>query len=389
MPPLSITLAVFVFASFNLPVLAILVGLPLIADLGQALKEKTAIGGASDTTSYSRVTCLVGAVVLTVFFWAIGNVVLWKAFTEVADIKPIIDGAWRFFLVGSALFLPYAFNQIKSAADASRVASIAAVDATITGPTPVRPKAQALNLVLANLSTSIDDAAFATAVSAIGLQVSRDFQPEWGSGAQLKPVRLSLNGGSANIDGATDAIIYLGESSSDPTSGVSGVYGYHAVNYAQLPYAFVYLDVCAQYGEVWSTTLSHEVLELVADPTAVLTVNGPAPASVTPSGKTVSYDLEVCDPTQGDAYKINNVSVSNFVTKGYFGMTGGSPATNFLKLPLSVFGVRSGGYCQYEDSAGAHQINGEKVDARKLAARAMLANHRRNARREANLQQRA
>jgi hypothetical protein len=134
-----------------------------------------------------------------------------------------------------------------------------------------------LSIAIANLSTSIDDATFAAAVAAIGVQVSRDFQPEWGAGATLTATRAALNDGAANIDAASDAVIYVGDTSNDPTLGMNGVFGYHARNAGALPYAFVYLDVCAQFGEAWSCTLSHEVLEMLADPTTALTATGPAP----------------------------------------------------------------------------------------------------------------
>jgi hypothetical protein len=241
----------------------------------------------------------------------------------------------------------------------------------------------ALSITIANLSTSIGDDAFAGAVAAIGVQVSRDFQPEWGAAGALTATRIALSDGAANIDAATDAIIYVGDAANDPTLGMDGVFGYHARNNGALPYAFVYLDVCAQYEEPWSCTLSHEVLEMLADPTTALTVSGPAPAGVGASGRTISYDLEVCDPTQSDTYVIDQVAVSNFVNKAWFGLPGGSPTTNHLALALSPFGVRPKGYFQYEDAAGAHTNNGAAVGAQRLAARAMLDGHRRTARRRA------
>ena len=379
----------FVLTVFNIPVLGLICALPLVADLKQALKEKTPVGGATDTTSYSRVTGLIGAAILTSLFWALGNVLLIKAFTTVADIKPIISGSAPLFMVGAALFLPYAFNQIKSAFGAAGTAAALAAQAAVVAPTPT-PGAPQLTLSIANLSATIGDATFAAAVAAIGVQVSRDFQAEWGMGAELVPTRLALNGAQANINSAADAVIYVGDSSSDPTTGISGAYGYHSETYGRLPYAFIYLDICRQAGEAWSCTLSHEVLELLADPTTVLVASGPAPAGVGAPGQTVGYDLEVCDPTQGDTYVINNVMVSNFVTKAYFGMIGGaSSATNFLKLALDPFGVRPGGYLQYEDAAGGHQINGAKVSAARLASRAVLASHRRNARRMDEIARRA
>jgi hypothetical protein len=239
-----------------------------------------------------------------------------------------------------------------------------------------------MNLTIANVSTSIDDPTFANAVAAIALQVTRDFQPEWGSAATLSGTRLVLGASRAPINTSTDAIIYLGDSSQDPTTGAQGMYGYHSDNYNHLPYGFVYLDVCAEYGEIWSCTLSHEVLELLADPTAVLAVTGPAPPTSGTAGGSVYYELEVCDPTQGDAYLINDVAVSNFVSKSYFRMAGGAQTTNFLNLVLSPLGVRPGGYLQYQDAAGTHQIDGSKVDDKRRLARKILAGYRRNSRRE-------
>jgi len=375
----SLAFTGLVLVVFNLPPALLTWKLLRSVDLRQVLREKTPAGGPTDATSYSRLVGLMGATVLTSLFWALGDVVLYKSLTQISDIRPILDGVGPLFLAGVALFLPYAFNQVRSVFGAGLVAAPRA-ETTQPGGT-----AAALNLVVVNLSTTIDDAAFAAAVAAVSLQVSRDFQPEWGRGATLNARRLDLAGAQADVNGALDAVIYVGESASDPTLGMAGAYGYHAQTYGKLPYAFIYLDVCAQYGEAWSCTLSHEVLELLADPTTVLTVSGPAPTGVGGEGQTVAYVLEVCDPTQGDHYEIDQVTVANFVTRSYFGMTGAAAATNFLNLALSPFGVRPGGYVQYEDSAGPHQVNGDAVDARRLAARAMLAEHRRNARRTAGM----
>jgi hypothetical protein len=237
-----------------------------------------------------------------------------------------------------------------------------------------------MRLTIANISKSVSAADFRAAVTAIRRQVNEDFGPEWSVTATLRGTSLSL-ASKAPIQGKHDAILYLGDSAEDPTTGVTGALGYHSVNHKDVPYGFVYLDICAEYGEAWTTTLSHEVLELLADPTAVLTVTGPAP-----KGKgSVYYDLEVCDPTQGDSYEVDGVVVSNFVGKHYFGLVGGSGQTNFLGLALNPLGVRPNGYFQYEDKAGTHQIQGESISERQLAARARMKLVRRNARRAARL----
>jgi len=65
-------------------------------------------------TSYSRVAGLLGVGALTSFFWALGNVILRQAFIDPSKIGEIVTGCEPFFLAGSALFAPYAFNQLSS-----------------------------------------------------------------------------------------------------------------------------------------------------------------------------------------------------------------------------------------------------------------------------------
>jgi len=240
-----------------------------------------------------------------------------------------------------------------------------------------------MNLTIANVTAQVPQSVFEAAVAAIEKQVKEHFYPEWNVTADLNPVALPLNGKKAPIQAGADAVIYLGDSSDDPTIGVKGALGYHAANNKKIPYGFVYLDICARYKEVWSCTLSHEVLELLGDPDAAMTVAGPAPKDV--SG-TVYYDFELCDPTQGDEYLIDNVVVSTFVGKGYFALSGGSGKTNYLGLRLAAFGVRPGGYFQYEKGGHAHQIFGSRVTADQIAAKKKLKSVRRNERRVERLE---
>jgi hypothetical protein len=244
-------------------------------------------------------------------------------------------------------------------------------------------------LTVANLSAQIADADFTAAVVAIGKQVQMHFQPEWNSTADLSPERLDLADKTAAVDGASDAIIYVGDSWQDPTTGVSNALGYHFVNHGDIPYGFIYLDICEQYQERWTCTLSHEVLELLGDPTANLTEPGPTPAGSSVTAQAVDYDLEVCDPTQGDIYTIDSIVVSNFVTRKYFGLDGTSASTNYLNLPLDPFGVRPGGYFQYDDGTNTYQVNGEHVPQSRMAGRELLGRYRRNGRRKDLLARRA
>lgn len=50
------------------------------------------------------------------------------------------------------------------------------------------------------------------------------------------------------------------------------------------------------------------------------------------------------DPIQGDTYQVDGVVVSNVGTQAWSGLIGPSKQTNFLGLPLDLFGVRPQGY---------------------------------------------
>ncbi len=248
----------------------------------------------------------------------------------------------------------------------------------------VGPPPGVVSVLVVNVSTTIDDDTFDRAVAAVEAQVNTDFQPVWGVGASLAARRLDLGGLRANVDGGTQAILYVGDHTSDPTAGISSVFGYHDRTRSGLPYAFVYLDVCTLRGEPWTCALSHEVLELLADPDTTSTAPGPAPEGSGLEGD-VPFSLEVCDPTQGDRYEIDGVPVVNFVTRAYFGDGPVGAATNFLELDLPPFGVRPGGYTQYDDGATMQRIDGSPLDAAMQQAQMLMAEHRRNARREAIL----
>lgn len=71
----------------------------------------------------------------------------------------------------------------------------------------------------------------------------------------------------------------------------------------------------------WSLTLSHEILELIANPHVNLMVCGPDPAApknevMKPAN--VFFSREVCDPVKDSFYCLDEVTVANFVLPLYF-----------------------------------------------------------------------
>jgi len=228
----------------------------------------------------------------------------------------------------------------------------------------------------------IRDEGLQAVIRAINRQITEDFAPYWGLNAEL---RLEGRFGRASAKSASDmrgdAVLYL--CGAVPKS-VDGLVGVHESTYRGIPYGFVFTELSGKLDEEWSTTLSHEVLELIADPEVNLVVMGPHPAR---RGKNVFHWYEMCDAVQNESYKIDGVAVSNFVLPLYF--TGGEERggrNDFLGRAhqgktLKSFGVNPGGYIGFYDpdtggddtfppddpvAAKRMQIKGEAKAARRL-----------------------
>jgi hypothetical protein len=64
--------------------------------------------------SYSRIAGAFGAIVLAGALFALANYITWAAFYLPGSIKDVLDKMGNFFIAGSALFAPYAANQLTS-----------------------------------------------------------------------------------------------------------------------------------------------------------------------------------------------------------------------------------------------------------------------------------
>lgn len=207
-----------------------------------------------------------------------------------------------------------------------------------------------MKIAVANISKNIASNVFVSTVRAVAYQVKTHFAPLWDMDAHVAAATHVKRDDKPDPELAdADVVLYVGELEDDPQK-VADALGYHDMNQKGIPYGFVFTDVAAKVGEEWSTTLSHEVLELVADPDVNLLVVGPHP---TKKNSVVLRSYEVCDPVQADTYMINGTPVSNFVTPLYFANLPSATATrtNYMSRPLDRFGVRPGGYFSYFDLA--------------------------------------
>ncbi|MDR7008818.1 alkaline phosphatase family protein [Paraburkholderia strydomiana] len=217
-----------------------------------------------------------------------------------------------------------------------------------------------------NRTSCIADREIHRVVRAINRQISEDFEPYWAFGGRLRVE------GPAGPDSELaqlkelrgDAILYILDSAAH-----NDVLGYHDQNLAGIPFGFVYLDLCKSVGDEWSTTLSHEALELIGDPQCNLLVQGPDPAD---TNRTVYHFFEMCDAVQAQSYVIDGVTVSDFVLPHYFTPEEEAGLRNdFCATDLKSFGVSSGGYIGFFDP--------EKGDYRQYFAHDELAQRRLNA----------
>src|SRR5882757_8871119 len=221
-----------------------------------------------------------------------------------------------------------------------------------------------MRISIANISQKVTTAEFSATVHAVARQVHQDFAPLWGMDADVRGIAIKRDAKPNPELTLSDVILYVGELNDDPQK-VADAIGYHDLNNRGIPFGFVFTDVAAKAGEAWATTLSHEVLELLADPDVNLLVIGPHPKKP----KSVALrTYEVCDPVQADTYDLDGITVSNFVTPLYFAQLP-SPTTtrtNYLNNGLERFGVRPGGYFSYFDLATRawNNVFGEGAEAR-------------------------
>jgi hypothetical protein len=206
---------------------------------------------------------------------------------------------------------------------------------------------------------AIGDLRLQTVIRAINVQIERDFEPYWGFGATLRLEGHTVRSGAKRqhyepLDMRGDGILYVVDRF-DPDLA-----GEHDRDFRGVPGGVVYLDMSHGLGEDWSTTLSHEALEMIADPQINLVVQGPDPKD---RRRQVFHWYEMCDAVQAQTYEIDGVAVSDFVLPLYFtpdpepggrnNFMGGDFAGGRLNgqtpLPLHSFGVAEGGYIGYFD----------------------------------------
>jgi hypothetical protein len=182
--------------------------------------------------------------------------------------------------------------------------------------------------------------------AAITMQVQRDFaqSPPLGYGITAT-VRFDATSAKPHAD---EWVIGLFATADQP-----GALGYHDQSKTGVPLIKVFplLDDPANL----SITISHEVLEVLADPNC-------ARAAQSRDGRFWAY--EVCDAVEQDSYDIAGVKVSNFVLPPYF-EPDASKHYDHMGLVKHALEIRPGGYGQWYDATrGWQQVLHQSVAPR-------------------------
>lgn len=195
-----------------------------------------------------------------------------------------------------------------------------AINVPVPGPTPVTTP---VSIAVFNQSTVVTDAQVAQAVSDIQTQLVRDFVPAW-----ALPTSLTFYPSGAPMASATWNV-YLRDMTDHP-----GALGYHVPG--TIPTAYVFAQTA---GDIWTVTLSHEIIEMRVDPG----LNGTLETLTAKiNGVSDLITIEPCDPVEPSAYTINMTPVADFVFPSWFSSTGQAPFDQ-LGLVTAPFQVAPGG----------------------------------------------
>lgn len=192
------------------------------------------------------------------------------------------------------------------------------------------------NIALVSQTKSVGLSQLAKAGAAIQKQVTRDVRPLW------------------HIDATVDVF----EKLKDVPLGYWPVVikdkipydaqGIHLNKANGQPFALV------KYSSEWTLTLSHEVLEMLVDPSGNRIIAG---NSVKPGQGRVEYLVEICDPSEAAdfAYTVNGILVSDFYTQNFFDPVASKGVrysySGAIEAPRRVL---DGGYLSWREPISGH-----------------------------------
>lgn len=192
-----------------------------------------------------------------------------------------------------------------------------------------------------NATTILPDIEVKAMMDAVEYQVRHHFYPIWGTSANL----IFVPKGTRPPKGTWQMAIL-------DDADQAGALGYHDITTDGQPLGKVFAKTTLQYEGFVSVTLSHEVLEMLADPDVNLLIQ---------DGRDYNkfWAYEACDAVEADelGYEINGIRVSDFVTPDYFETFRKSGKFDYLNhLSMPVPSLTKGGYMAYVKNGRWGQI---------------------------------
>lgn len=189
-----------------------------------------------------------------------------------------------------------------------------------------------IKIAIINACTVLTDAQIKSFVPDLQTQVTRDFAPAWGIDADL----VFVPKGHKPPPGTWWLSLM-------DYSDQQGALGYHDVTPEGLPIGKAFIASDIQAGYKWTITVSHELLEMLADPEIDLTVF----VQRTNTTGTL-YAYESCDACEDDSfgYLIGTHFVSDFVYPAWFESTlkPGSAKMDHMNHITKPLQLLTGGY---------------------------------------------
>lgn len=193
-------------------------------------------------------------------------------------------------------------------------------------------------IAISNETTVLEDGQVQAVIPALQAQVSDDFKPYWNVDCTL----TFLPKGQPLPAGWWQIVLI-------DSPDMAGALGYHELSSQGTPLGKVFAKLDLDHGLSWTVTLSHELLEMLADPWINWMAQGE-------DGKI--YALEVSDAVEADelGYSIDGVLVSDFVTPGWFEQTE-NDRVDFKQRITKRLELAPGGYISVLDfKSGWKQI---------------------------------
>jgi hypothetical protein len=188
-------------------------------------------------------------------------------------------------------------------------------------------------IAITNASTCLSDVQVSAAIPALQRQVTVDFRAHWDADCQLEFL-------------AKDQPLPEGwwQISVTDNPDQAGALGYHELTSRGTPLGKVFAGLDLQSGASWTVTLSHELLEMLADPWINWCVQGT-------DGKV--YALAVCDAVEAARLgsEIDGVLVSDFITPSWLEPTH-ADRVDFKRRIAKSLEVASGGYISVLNASG-------------------------------------